>query len=582
MRTRSFAWLELGLPLLALVAAATVSACDLADNLEDLGGSLLNPDAELLEIPGRQLARGHYSQLELDGSLESGGWVVAKRHDLDEEAVSIISFTGDGQCELPGALQFRRISSRVDLSLPGLLAYERRDQDGTPIVDFAGFDCTNRLTPVRNGTLPNALFPRSSPRGLLLLTHDGRLLLVDAFDQKLRDIATEVAFGVIEGQPGGPGTDRLWIVRGHGDERELAVFDVEFEQVGTFPGIDHVLLLNGWPEYDAVVTDAEGLHFLSLENQEKELIDADGCAPVSLGGQLLAYFAPCSERRLRLSVPGALVGREEERFTIELGPNAIAPSDIIAVWQGENSFLFYLVNPDDPNATAGELRLAERLGADPEDRTDADRRLAFHSHLHGQLIFLDWNGTSGTMARPKLTIRTDDVTVRDFEGLTVIAEKVVPAVFYPYGTLINYDGTVGDLVRIVRSGDEYEHTPLVSGVPLQVPAVDPASGTFAIVGDYAHGAGTAYLVTGDTARPVGDDVLPNTLAFLEQPYALTYLARDGSHQTAELRAWLIDTELDVRVSERVSEYRGLPWPSAGLLYAIPSGDRAGLWFARAR
>ena len=197
MRTRGLDWLELGLPLLALAAGATGSACNLADNLGDLGDSLLNPDAELLEVPGRQLAQGHYSHLELDGSLDSGGWVVAQRHDLDEQAVSIISFAGDGQCDLPGAVQFRRISSRVDLSLPGLLAYERRDDDGAPIVDFAGFDCTSRLTPVKNGKLPSASFPRSSPRGLLLLAHDGRLLLVDAVDQQLRDIATEVTFGFV-------------------------------------------------------------------------------------------------------------------------------------------------------------------------------------------------------------------------------------------------------------------------------------------------------------------------------------------------------------------------------------------------
>lgn len=582
MRTRGLDWLELGLPLLALAVGATVSGCNLADNLGDLGDSLLNPDAELLEVPGRQLAHGHYSHLELDGSLDSGGWVVAQRHDLDEEAVSIISFAGDGQCELPGAVQFRRISSRVDLSLPGLLAYERRDADGTPIVDFAGFDCTSRLTPVKNGTLPSATFPRSSPRGLLLLGHDGRLLLVDAVDQRLRDIATEVTFGVSQVQAGKPGSDRLWILRGHGDERELVVFDSELEPIQAFPGIHQVTLLANWPGQDAVVTDAEGLHFLSLENNTKELIDPEGCEPLPYGGQRLAYFSPCSERRLRFSVPGKLVGREEEQFTIDVGPNVVAPSKIIVFWQGADSFLFYLVNPDDPNATVGELRLAERLGADPEDRVDADRSLAFDSHLDGQHILVDWDGTSGTLVKPNLTVRQDDVTVRDFEGLTEVAQGVVPTLFFPYGVLINYDGAVGDLVRLERSVDEYVQTPLVSGVPLQLPASDVTSGAFAVVGDYANGSGTAYLVLGDTPQPVANNVLPNTLAFLEQPRALTYLARDGSTDTAELRAWLIDAELDIRVSERVSEYRGLPWPSAGLLYAVRSGDRAGLWFAKAR
>jgi hypothetical protein len=94
--------------------------------------------------------------------------------------------------------------------------------------------------------------------------------------------------------------------------------------------------------------------------------------------------------------------------------------------------------------------------------------------------------------------------------------------------------------------------------------------------------GTAYLVRNGTVRAIGEGALPGTLRFVEQPRALAYLAHDGTGVTAQLRAWLMDAELDVRVSDGVSEYRELPWPSAGLLYSVPQGDRAGVWFARAR
>lgn len=586
MRSRRSSLLAHGPSLLALAGGACLTSCNLADNLGDLGGSLLNPDAELLDTPGRQLAAGHYSQLELDGSLESGGWVIAKRHDLDTETVSIVSFLGDGQCELPNASEFRRVSSRIDVALPGLIAYRRPDDDGSPLVDFAGFDCTSRLTPVESDNLPSAPFPRSSPRGLLLLTDAGRLLLVDAVGQELQEIASEVTYGVAELQPGSPGSDRLWLLRGQGETRELVVFDADLERLTAFPGIEQVTLLTGMPEQNAIVADAEGLHFLSLVSETKELIDADGCAPVPLGGRLLAYFSPCSERRLQLSVPGVLVDREEERFTIDVGPDVISAGEILPFWQGADSFLLYLTNPDDASTDVGELRLAERLGDDPADRAEANRGIATNSRLRGSNIYIDWDGTTGTLVKPELTTREDDGTISDFEGLTPVATGVAqilgPDLYSPQGVLIHYDGQVGDLVRFQRSGTGTVHTPLASGVPRQTQALDVTSGLFAFVGDYADGKGTAYLVSGGTARAVGENAIPGTLGFLEQPRALAYLAVDGSTDTAELRAWLIDAELDIRVSERVSEYRELPWPSAGLLYAIPSGDRAGLWFAKAR
>lgn len=560
----------------AAVCGACSAACDLPQNLGDLGGSLLDPDTELLEIPGRQLASGHYSRLELDGSLESGGWIVAKRHDLDSEAVSVISFTGDGQCDITDATDFQRVSSRVDVALPGLIAVQRPSgPDRGPTVEFVGFDCEPRLDPVEASSLPSVPFPRSTPRGLLMLTSEGHLLLVDATRQTLEPIATNVRSGSSEG-------NRLWLLRGEGETSDLVVYDSALEELATWPDVAEHAVLGGWSEPNAAVRDAEGLHFVTVATGEKELIAEDGCQAVPLGNQVLAYYAPCAERRLQLSIPGHLIEREEDRVTVEIGPDVTAPSEVILNWQGKDSFALYQVNPASGTAPTGELRLAERLGYDPEERED--RSVLPEARLSRSQVYVDWDGVSGTLMAPRYTTREGRSV---FEGLDPVAAGVAQLaggdVTSERGVLIDYDGETGALVRFTRSGDgEFDHVPIAEGVPIQTQVVDPGGAGFALVGDFAGRGGTAYLVQGGAARAVGESALPNTLRFLEDPPALAYLAHDGSGATATLRAWLLEAELNVRVADQVSEYRELPWPSAGLLYAVPEGDRAGVWFARAR
>jgi hypothetical protein len=570
----------LTLALLSLLVGA--SGCDLPQNLGDLGGSLLDPDAEVLETPGRQLASGHYSRLELDGSLESGGWVVAKRHDLEEEAVSVISFVGEGQCEVPGATDFQRVSSRIDVALPGLIAFQKTSgTERVRSVEFANFACEPRLQPVERSGLPSMPFPSSSPRGLLMLAEDGRLLLVDAKNQVLEEVATDVRSGSSDG-------DRLWLFQGAAAERELVVYDSDLRPQSTWPGVTELLVLRGWYAHDAVIRDSEGLHLIDTTTGTRELLAPEGCGVTYLGSQVLAYFAPCEERYLRLSVPGQLLGRLEDRVTIGIASQALNLSEIIPYWQGENSFVLYQVNPTSGSELTGELRVAENLGVPPEERTAADRVLAPSSRVSNGQIYLDWDGTSGTAAVPRLKSR-DGISA--IEALDEVASRVAQlpggTLLSERGALINFDGQVGELVRFTRNGTgdpngRYSTIPLAERVPIQVQAVDPTTGAFAFVGEMGERGGTAYLVTSGAPRPIGQNALPGTLRFLEQPHAVAYLAHDGTGQTATLRAWLLEAGLDVRVSDLVSEFRELPWPSPGLLYAIPTGDRAGIWFARAR
>ncbi len=548
-----------------------LSSCDLQGNVEDLGGSLLDPDAALLDVPGRKLASGRYSNLELDGSLETGGYVLAKRYDLEEQALSVISFVGDGQCEVSPMAAFQRVSSRVDVALPGLVAYQRaRNDGGIGDVEFIGFDCAPKLQKIPDASLPDVPFPRSAPEGMLTLSADGTLSYIDVVGQRIVTAVEGVGSGRAE-------SSYLWTL----ENSVVKVYDSSFAELASWgKNVSDLLILGADHEPSAAIVDEAGLSFVDVETGEKTLIAADGCAPKSLGSNVIAYLSPCASRTLKLSVPGTLLLSEEEgRVEVEVASNVIHHESSLADWKGKASELVYLTN-DDAEATTGQLHV---LAIDEDPEQAEDRVLAEDAFIAGSNVFLDWDGQTGRL----MTLVYDESSGTSIvdelsEVATDVAQLPGGSFLSDRGVLVSFDGEVGDLCVLTESESGYPCSLLGSKVPVQTQAVEEASDAFAFVGDYDGTSGTAYLVLDGNARVIGQDALPGTLRFLEEPRAVAYLAHNGVPGTATLRAWLIDAELDLHVADRVSEYRELPWPSPGLLYAIPEGDSAGIWFAKAR
>ena len=63
--------------LSGLIVVNYVSACDFSSGLKDVGDALGNPDAALLDAPGRKLVDGKFRKITVDGSLAEGGKVIA-------------------------------------------------------------------------------------------------------------------------------------------------------------------------------------------------------------------------------------------------------------------------------------------------------------------------------------------------------------------------------------------------------------------------------------------------------------------------------------------------------------------------
>lgn len=553
------------------MACASVLGCDFG-GLSDIGESLLDPDAALLDRPGRKLASGTYSNLVVDGSLETGGSVLAFRSDAGDTRVAIVPFLSGEPCEVTPAVAFERVSSRVDVALPNLIAVQRsQNESSRGRISFVGRDCKPRIDDLDDATMPRIAFPTGQPRGLLTLTGDGALYLVDAEDAALVLIAQNVASARVSGNL------LLTIEAG-----ELVIRDEALEVLDRGGTEVRDLITTGGEKYEVAYVDDSGVGVWGKRDGFSTLSET-GCQPVALGPDAVGFFDPCEDRRLNIQVAGRLVGREQAVRLVGPG-QVIHAGRTHARWGlAAESTEITLLTSDNPEAISGTLRLAvvtrDAEAVDGVIELSTEPLVEGAGLFNGQ-VYENWNGSTGTL----LTFERD--TDGRVSGLLPLAERVVQlpggTPFSEQGVLARFDDGAGTLVRLSTTEyDEVEEVVLGENVPLQNHAMEPETGNFAFVHEVANGSGTLGLVRSGTVSDVAEGVFVNTVRFLEQPRGVVYLSR-SKRGVAELHAWLIDSELDLKIQDNVSEYRTLPWPSPGVLYAIPSGDDAGLWFSKAR
>jgi hypothetical protein len=571
-----------------LCAPLVALGCDFAA-LADIGETLLDPDAALLDSPGRRLVEGTYSSLVVDGSRESGGNVVALRWDTPEQRVAIVPYPEGEPCEIKPAVDFERVSSRVDVALEGLLAVQQtEDESGRGKIVFVGFDCEERLPSLPDALLPSVLYPSDEPRGMLTITGSGELLLIDAVNVSVEKLASDVVTAQVK-------SGLIFTLEGG----EFVVRDERFEELARGGRGVTDFVTTGGDVITAAFVDADGLSIFDLDSGI-EPVASDACAPESLGSDVVAFYAPCAERRMNLLLAGARVGQEGKVQL--LGPrNVIRLAETLTSWGGGDSTPTELtfVTAEDEGARLGALRHAaipadaEFIPRASESGLAAEATLEFTApvieeevFLSGGELYLEWDGEAGTLVA---LARDDDRQVVGVETLAVrVAQLPGSTPFSSRGVLAHYEDGLGDLVRLRELSSDVGGVAtevLARGVPIQTHQVDPETGDVAFVANVdSRGRGDLVLMAGD-GEPrvvVEGGVLPDKERFLEQPRGIIYLGWSDEPYVANLHAWLRDSELDLLIHEDVSEYRSLPWPSPGVLYAVPEGDDAGLWFSKAR
>ncbi len=563
-------------------AGLLLLACDLADSLTDVGGALTNPDAALLDSPGRKLASGAYRNLLVDGSLESGGHVVAIRTDRDESEVAILPYLDGDGCFVSPGIAVERISSRVDVELPGMLAVQRNaNENGRGEITFVDFEC-NTIDQLENASIPEIAFPTGNERGLFSFADDGDLYFVDARSQDIDVIASNVSVARTSGQD-------VWTIEGG----ELVGRDSRFNEfcrVGT--GVQEFVVAGG-TRITAAFRDEDGVSTWS-EGDGVVHISDDACGLFSFGGDTVAYTEPCGAGVPRVYTLGARIGAEAEFITIAVPPDVVNLERSSVQWGQGNRPSEVLLTLSDPEQVGNRLVRATL----PEEPTEVDglyqlelEELSSRSAvIRSGRIYLDWDGVTGTLVEPD----------RDEDGLTSGLVEIAPRVAQipgidPYsqsGMLTHFEDGLGQLRKYWKEGDEVRSEVIAEDVPVQTQtreSEESGGNRWLFVADSRDGStGSLYLATArsgtgpPSTRKIAEDVYVDTGRFLDQPSAVAYLEKQSGSDYAALRVWLIDAELTLTINTAVSEYRTVPWPAAGILYAVPDGDDRGLWFSKAR
>ena len=118
--------------------------------------------------------------------------------------------------------------------------------------------------------------------------------------------------------------------------------------------------------------------------------------------------------------------------------------------------------------------------------------------------------------------------------------------------------------------------------PLAVHSCEPGGKRALVLVDYDGYEGELTLIRDGEATSMSKNVRPDSYQFTVQLPTVTILSDlDEETGTATLKLRELDTENESVVSEGVSEVLEVSWPKSGLLYSIPAGVRAGIWFTEA-
>ena len=549
-----------------LAAAPALIGCD----FETAGlETLLDSDPSYVNVPGKRLAEGRFSKLEIDGTEKSGGAVLALKN---EKELSIVPFSGAGGCSVGSVGSYGlSLPSRSSTAAPFVPFIEAPNESGLGTLRFADFGCA--LSPV---SLPDSKLPLrqllmfgTEPREFAL--NDNRELhVLDPWKEAQARIA-----GAVTGVE--LGSDVLWTIEnGELVERDVAL--VELRRLGTAVS---ELVVNQLGQQAAYI-DAAGVHLIPALGEQPILLDSDACelSNVFLGRfeawQWLSYLSPCASRRL-------VAVQTETRERFELGENASTPAGIYAAGGARvEGHAFYVTDAVtvEPTGPAAELWAFEdvvqvgtlwggRLNAAPARGPERAVFQSMNYPWEGKLrVVVDFDGVKGRLVEWNY----------ETGSITELAQGVV-ATNGPE-VLANFDGTVGDLLMI-----EQDLSPAV--LAQRVPLISSYGPKFmrSVLADFDGTTGTLLLFDGAFGRKaekIASGVPLGGFEFMWDSAIVYQDEFDPVSATGRLVARFLRTADTFIVQAGVGEFLEASWPEQGVVYSITEGGNAGVWFARAR
>jgi hypothetical protein len=562
-------------------------SCDVVQGFKHAGDALFPPEKTYLDAPGYQLLAGGYRELVLLTSSEL--YVLARGAKDGDDSLYSIRYAVPEPCAIPQVGRYWAGGS-IDIGQAWIAFFHDGGSRGT--LSFSDTGC--HVSPL---TLPDAELPyaRVTPRDAngaletdrleLLIRSAGKLLLVDPSSSADPELLVDPADGLITGL----GKTNVSVVLSAGT---LVVFDEDWNYITTFgSGVVSVAQLG-----DAVYfEDSGGIQRATPTMRGGELaidtqvIAADGCSLAfpSAVRHWIGFFSPCADQTLalydestqELSRPDLVVD-DPRALTLLPDPTASGTPtpDLDKVWA------FFLRDID---YGAGVGTLVARSPSGDElvlgEQGALERTTLDNSGEYG-LALIDVSGDTGTFVRWQPDGSVAELATNVLRDGTGVGWADL---------MIDWDGTSGTLAQ-VNQGALY---PLLEHVPqydftyqdvYQRQALfydyDGENGTLAI-GEAACSPGTTqcerqYYVP----EPVATGVHHPDHAFLDASTqflpGIGFLDQyDTTHGTGRFQYRNLELGFTSIVSQGVSDFL---FAGNGMLYAVPYGEGAGIWLARAK
>jgi len=552
-----------------LLAFAFALACDPKAGLESAAGSIDPNEKSYIDAPGSRLASGAFATIGIDYDPDTSVHLLSRRRD--DGGASITLFGQDTQAGCT-------IAPNVATWFPGrpaqgtyrLLPYfAARDQNGVGTLHFSSVDCVSEPFTVENALGPVDPMIDSG----FLIRQNGALVIANPWAGTTTQVVASLSQVY---QLGGQ-----FLVWGDG---QVIAFDESLDELGRF-GKHVKAVANVDFEGTFAFEDDDGVSQLVIgyngDAFRSRLLDQNACALGTNNAALgwVAVHSPCNDAHLvALNVdPAGMADPTRMTFAAEADPSrAVIVGEINQDPSAPALAAYYLQNPD-PTTQLGDLFAIKSGGGAPlaiGGNAALDRASMLSSASSwagsavvdvqngvGRLVRWDWSGNSETV----------------LEGVARSAS--VP------GVLANFNGVAGDLYTVDSTGMA---TLFQSGSPPFNTTLRNSDFSSALRLEHYDGTvGELTLATGVGASftAVAERVPSNQYQFtsIVPLPGFAYIADyDGTTRTGTLYVQNTALGATSTIAKGVSDFVATNYPLPGILYAVPAGSNAGLWFARAK
>jgi hypothetical protein len=556
------------LPFVSLLLVATSAGCA---NFDDLGSKLGNPEKDDFETPGRLMAEGNFQDITIEGTNTSGAYIVAVRDDKrlmakpfgEGEACFVGPYAGYGPL-------LKRPSEDTTAPADHLLRavlLQATDTEPTRLV-FADLDCKLAEVSFETPFLPIS-YSFSKEGDILVLDAAETLWNVNPWSQTKEKVADKVSALSGNGTRAvfGRGTDGdAWMYTLEGGE--IVARDKSFEEVFRASEDVEEIYYHVDSEGEVILGIRRGGTWtgLSVDDPDEEFMIAENSCGFRIAEGKLgreAYYFECGTNALmlyRFKGEERHLLAENVRDYRTFGKASDGP---VLMYR-----LLDEVKADDigPVYARWGLQTPSFLGE------TTNFRLSSLDDTGTQNVVNDWRVEDGVASGVLKVGKVGETLKTVAKGVVSVSSRDV---------IHDYDGSNGVFSR--RSGDlGTKLTTIHESVCPDRIRVDDERGRMLMITDYDRAArsGDLTLVENDEPTLLIRNSLPGAYQFSGNENLISVLTDyDEEKRGFTLNMARTNRPEAISIDDGVQESLEIPWPQKGLLYAVATKGRAGLYFS---